>query len=148
MSEKVADEEYYSEFFSFLNEILEDKRPYDDLFKEYTLDEVIDIFQHSISTVFLTLARMDIEMDLVVNLINTMAFIRTGDKKIDNLDIAINKYNSMSRSIIELLYEEVTTISELGLSKEQTVVFKGFVSDISEILKQREDLESEDTTSE
>lgn len=143
---KEADENYFEEFFSFLNEIMDGKRSYDDLFKTYKLNEVIDIIIHSTSTTFLTLARMDVEMDFVSNLLHLIWFIRTGDNEYKNLDAGINMYNKMTNLFIRELYRNVKEISNMGLDEDQIKTFKEFLKDMNEIINKRDDFR-EDTTS-
>lgn len=142
---KEADESYFEEFFAFINDIMEGKYPHEELFKKYNVDEVLDIISHSTTTMFLTLARMDIEMDFIANLLNLINFVRTGNNEYKNLQAGINMYNKMTNLIIRELYTNVKGIAGMGIDEDKTKVFNSLVKDIEEIINSREDFR-EDTT--
>jgi len=115
---KDTDESYFEEFFTYINDTMDGKHPYDELFKKYKTDEVLDVISHSTSTIFLTLARMDTEMDFVANLLNLIHYIRSGDNKYKALDTSIELYNKMTKMIIVELYTQIKSISEIGYDEK------------------------------
>jgi len=142
---KEADESYFEEFFTFINDIMEKKYPYEELFKKYKIDEVLDIISHSTTTLFLTLARMDTEMEYVSNLLNLINFIRTGNNEYKNLQSGINMYNKMTNLIVRELYFNMKGIAGMGINEDKNKVFNDLVKDIEEIINSREDFHAETT---
>jgi len=136
---KEIDESYFETFFKFVGDIMEEKYPYDELFKKYKLEEVLEIISHSVSTTFLTLARMDTEMNFVSNLINLINFIRTGNNEYKNLESIVNMYNKMTNSFIREIYKNVDEVSKMGIDEEQQNMFSSLLKDIKEIVDSRED---------
>jgi len=126
---KDTDESYFEEFFTYINDTMDGKHPYDELFKKYKTDEVLDVISHSTSTIFLTLARMDTEMN-----------------KYKALDTSIELYNKMTKMIIVELYTQIKSISEIGYDEEKTKSFKELVSDIGDIINSRDDFRENITT--
>jgi len=143
---KDTDESYFEEFFTYINDTMDGKYPYDELFKKYKTDEVLDVISHSTSTIFLTLARMDTEMDFIANLLNLIHYIRSGDNKYKALDTSIELYNKMTKMIIVELYTQIKSISEIGYDEEKTKSFKELVSDIGDIINSRDDFRENITT--
>lgn len=142
---KEADESYFEEFFSFINDLMEGKYPYAELFKKYKSEEILDIISHSTTTLFLTFARMDSEMSFVSNLLNLIHYIRTGKEEYKNLNAGINMYNKMTNLFIRELYTQISMISKMGYDEEQMKVFKELVRDIEEIINERGDFNASTT---
>lgn len=134
-----ADESYFVEFFAYINDIMDGKYPYEELFKKYKIDEVLDIISHSTTTLFLTFARMDTEMEFIANLLNLIRFIRSGDNDYKNLDVGINLYNKMTQLFISELHAQIKHIAEMGYDEEKTKSFKELVKDIEDIMNKRGD---------
>jgi len=142
---KEADESYFEEFFKFVTDIMEGKYPYDELFKKYKVDEILEIISHSVSTSFLTLARMDTEMNFVSNLLNLINFIRTGNNEYKNLEAMINIYNKMTNLFVREIYKNVKDISKMGVDEEIGETFKSLLNDIKEIISNRDDFRADST---
>lgn len=142
---KEADESYFEEFFDFVNDLMEGKYPYEELFKKYTYVEILDIISHSSTTVFLTLARMDTEMDFVAKLLHLIKYIRSGNEEYKNMDAGINMYNKMTNLLVRELYTQIKLISEMGYDEELMKTFKDLARDIEEIINEREDFNASTT---
>ncbi len=138
MSEE-ADERYFKDFFKFVGDVMDGKYPYDEIFNKYKVEEILDIISHSVSTTFLTLARMDTEMNFVTNLMNLINFVRTGDNDYQNLNVLVNMYNKMTRLTVSEIYKNVKEISKMGVDEEQQNTFKSLMNDIKEIMNERSD---------
>lgn len=142
---KEADESYFEEFFSYINDLMEGKYPYAELFKKYKSEEILDIISHSTTTLFLTFARMDSEMSFVSNLLDLIHYIRSGIKEYKNLDAGVNMYNKMTNLFIRELYTQIKMISKMGYDEEKMKVFKELVKDIEEIINERGDFNASTT---
>lgn len=143
---KEVDEEYFETFFKFVGDIMEEKYPFKKLFEKYTVEEVLEIISHSVSTTFLTLARMDNEMNFVSNLLNLINFIRTGNTEYRNLDAMVNMYNKMTNLFIREIYKNVSEVSKMGVNEDTQNMFKELLKDIKEIIGSRSDFRENSTS--
>ena len=140
-----TNEAFFNDFFKYINEIIAGKYEYETLFKKYNMKEIIDILNHSFTTIFLTFSRMDVEMEMIASLMNMVYFIRTGDQEYKNLEAGINIYNKMTNLFIREIKKNVKEMSDLGLTEEQTEIFQEFLNDINEVIDKRGDFHENPT---
>jgi len=88
---------------------------------------------------------MDVEMDFMSNLLNLIWVVRNGTKTYADLNEMIEKYNTLTKTVVVELYNNLNQIGKMGLEEKSSKMLKDLIGDIKEIITKRGDF-TEDFT--